>query len=106
MSGGNIVPISIAPLGLIEKVAHDAQVSPVTQQAAAQQQAVEEIHREQKQVQNVNKGDNIFKVGDEQEEERKQKRQTSRRKSARKGPGKKPDAPNRPWAGHLLDVKI
>ena len=41
MSAGNIVPISIAPIGIIEKVAHDAQVSPAAQQTAAQQKAVE-----------------------------------------------------------------
>ncbi|MBQ4133690.1 MAG: hypothetical protein IJD04_08175 [Desulfovibrionaceae bacterium] len=106
MSGGNIVPISIAPLGLIEKVAHDAQTGTITQQAAAQQQAVEDIHREQKQVQKPTKGDDISKVGDEQEEERRQKRRSGQRKSKRKEVQAKPDSPNRPWAGHLLDVKI
>lgn len=105
MSGGNIVPISIAPLGLIEKVAHDAQVIPASQQAAVQQQAVEELRREQKQVQKPEKGDTVFKVGDEPEEKRKQKRQAAQREGE-DAPEEKPDAPSRPWAGHLLDVKI
>ena len=107
MSAGNIVPISIAPLGLIEKLAHDAQVSPAQQQVAAQQQAVEDLRREQKQVQKTEKSDTIFKVGDEQEEDRKQKREAAYREAKEDDtPEEKPDAPAKPWAGHLLDVKI
>jgi len=107
MSAGNIVPISIAPMGVIEKVAHDAQVSPAAQQTAAQAKAVEDLRREQKQVQKTEQSDTIFKVGDEPEEERKQRRRDAQAKEKEEQtPEEKPDAPNRPWAGHLLDVKI
>jgi hypothetical protein len=108
MSAGDIVPISIAPIGIIEKVAHDVQVSPTAQQTAAQQKAVDDLRQEQKQVQKTEKGDTIFKVGDEPEEERKQRRKDAHAKGKEEqaAPEEKPDGPPRPWAGHLLDVKI
>lgn len=108
MSAGNIISIvSIAPLGLVEKVAHDAQVVPTAQHTAAQQQAVEAMRRESKLVQKTEKSSTVSKVGDEPEEERKQRNQNAHeRQKEQQVSEEKPDAPNRPWAGHLLDVKI
>lgn len=107
MSPGNIVPLSIAPMALVEKVAHDAQVVPTSQHTAAQQQVVEAMQRESKLVQKIEEANPPFKVDDESEEEHSQKHQDAHdQREEKKAPEEKPDAPARPLAGHLLDVKI
>lgn len=100
----NIVPVSIAPLGLLERLAHDAQVAPEAQQSASQQIALETLRKQNKQVQEAQKGGKSFVVGDETPEERKQRRQNAQTKDD--DPEENPDTHKREWAGQRLDVKI
>ena len=102
---GSMLPV-IAQMGYVERMAHEATVTPEVQQAAAKQFAIESLREEKKQIQNTKKSDNPNRVDDETPEERKQKRHAAYEQKKDEEPKEKPETPNRPWAGHLLDVKI
>ncbi len=101
----SIIPV-IAQMGHVERLAHEATITPEAQQTAAKHFAIESLRQENKQVQKTEQSDKSNKVDDETPEQRKQKRQAAYEQEPEEEPKEKPEAPNRPWAGHLLDVKI
>ncbi len=104
---GNMLPISIAPMGQIAQVVSEEQMLPELQQMASQHIALETLRNENKQVQKTDKGNKSIKVGEKPAEERKKNRHRHIADFQKQTVFEsKQDKSDKPLSGHLLNVKI
>ena len=101
------LPLTIAPMGHVERLTHEAQVHPELQQAAAQQAAAETLRKIRSQVQTTTKseGGKINPDAENQKEAAEHEHEPKPRQEA-KGEDHEETHQGNPWSGNLLDVKI
>ncbi len=99
------LPLNIAPLGHIERLAHEAQVHPELQQAAAQQAAAESLRKAQKQIQKTTKSEG-GKINPDAENKKENPDHDSGPRQEAQGEEHEEAHTGNPWSGNLLDVKI
>lgn len=104
MNGTNL-PLTIAPMGHVERITHEAQVHPELQQAAAQQAAAESLRKIRSQVQTVTKGEGGKINPDAGKDKEETFHEQKPRQEAKDQDHEEPHQGN-PWSGNLLDVKI
>lgn len=104
MNGANL-PLNIAPMGHVERIAHDAQAHPELQQAAAQQAAGEALRKARSQVQKTSKTEGGSIDPDADKNQGPPEHEPEPRREARSAEAEEPHL-GQPWAGNLLNVKI
>lgn len=104
MSESNL-PLNIAPMGHVERLAHEAQSHPELQKAAAQQAAAESLREAKKQIQKTEKGEG-GKINPDAEKKKEEPDGEGHPRKEAKGEEHEEPHKGNPWSGNLLDVKI
>ena len=104
MSETNL-PLTIAPMGHVERLTHEAQTHPELQQAAAQRAAAEALRHDRSQVQKTTKSEG-GKINPDAENKKKDPDHDSSPQQEAQGEGHEETHKGNPWSGNLLDVKI
>ncbi len=104
MSETNL-PLTIAPMGHVERLTHEAQTHPDLQQAAAQQAAAESLRHDRDQVQKTTKSEGGKIHPDAEKKKENPDHESGPRQEAQGEEHEEPHKGN-PWSGNLLDVKI
>ena len=92
-------------MGHVERLAHEAQVHPELQKAAAQQAAAEALREAKKQIQKTDKSEG-GKINPDAEKKREEPGGEGHPKKEAKGEEHEETHKGAPWSGNLLDVKI
>lgn len=104
MSETNL-PLTIAPMGHVERLTHEAQTHPELQQAAAQQAAAESLRHDRSQVQKTTKSEG-GKINPDAEKKKENPDHESGPRQEAQGEEHEETHKGNPWSGNLLDVKI
>jgi hypothetical protein len=110
MSLDSSLPVLLAQMAHVEKIAHDEMVHPVAQQAAAKQNAADELKREQSAVEKTPQSEDAQAVVDK--DGRKGAGGHARKRRAKPPPqnDEEEEQPERaaksPWQGNILNVKV
>ncbi len=105
MNGAGNLPLNIASMGHVERIAHDAQAHPELQQAAAQQAAAAALRKARTQVQKTSKSEGSDVDPDGHQKQDQPEAELEARQEAKDENAEEMHL-GQPWAGNLLNVKI
>ncbi|GFM35260.1 hypothetical protein LN040_09220 [Desulfovibrio subterraneus] len=110
MSLDSSLPVLLAQMAHVEKIAHDEMVHPVAQQAAAKQNAAEELKREQQSVEKTPQSKDAQAVVDKDGRQGSGGKPRKRRAKPPPDIDEEDEQPERsaksPWQGNILNVKV
>ncbi len=109
MSVQSSLPVLFVQMGHVQKITHQEQSHPETQQAAAQQAVADTLKREQQQVEKIQDSANTMLKTDAdggrgrgEAHERHTEREACASEEETQGQGQDKD----PWTGNIVNVKV
>lgn len=106
MSVTQILPAPVVQMGLVEKLVEVEQNQPHVQQLVAQELARQTLEEQSKRVHQSDESGKGRKVDEKNRDQRRREKEQEQRQAAQEQNEEEQERSAKPWAGHLLNIKI